>query len=97
MTPIVVDIAALADMAARLRALRAEFEGMGNTVHGFEEAVGDREVSERLGAFATNWSEKREKIAKLIDDIANYADGAAKEYAGREGQIVGDVNELAGG
>lgn len=97
MTPIVVDIAALADMATRLRALRAEFEAMGNTVNGYEEAVGDHEVSERLGAFATNWSEKREKIAKLIDDIANYADAAAQRYAESEGHIVGHVNELAGG
>jgi len=97
LTPIVVDIAALADMATRLRALRAEFEGMGNTVHGFEEAVGNHEVSERLGAFATNWSEKREKIAKLIDDIANYADAAAQRYAEQEGDVVSHVNRLAGG
>jgi hypothetical protein len=97
LTQITVDIQALSDMAARLRALRDEFNGMGNTVNGFEEAVGDHRVSEKLGDFAGNWSEKREKIAKLIDDIANYADAAAQAYCQLEGDMSRGFSQSGGG
>jgi hypothetical protein len=97
LTQITVDIDALSDMAARLRALREEFNGMGNTVRGFEEAVGDHRVSEKLGEFAGNWSEKREKIVKLIDDIANYADAAAQAYGQLETGMSSGFSRSGGG
>jgi aromatic ring-opening dioxygenase catalytic subunit (LigB family) len=97
LTQINVDIKALSEMGAKLRALREEFNGMGNTVHGFEEAVGNHRVSERLGDFAGNWSEKREKIAKLIDDIANYADAAAEAYGQLESDMSTGFDHAGGG
>jgi uncharacterized protein YukE len=97
LTQITVDVQALSDMAARLRALREEFNGMGNTVRGFEEAVGDHRVSEKLEDFAGNWSEKREKIAKLLEDIANYADSAAQAYCQTESQMSSGFSQGGGG
>ena len=94
--PITVNIQALEDMAAKLRALRDEFNGMGDTVNGFEAAVGDGRVSDKLRDFAGNWSEKREKIAKLIDDIASYADSAAQTYCQLETQISGGFSQGGG-
>ena len=91
-----VDIQALSDMAAKLRALRDEFNGMGNTIHGFEEAVGHHRVSGKLEDFAGNWSEKREKLVKLIDDIANYADSAAQTYCQLETQMSSGFSQGGG-
>lgn len=86
---ITVDIAAVAELAARLRAMAGEFDSVEDVVRGHHDAVGSREVAAALDDFAGNWSHQRKKIRQQMHDVAGYADAAAEAYASVEAEIAG--------
>src|SRR5438067_159182 len=91
-----VDIPALKDMASRLAGLKEEFEHMSDMAHHYHDAVGHHRVADKLGDFATNWSEAREKLCEHLAQVAGYADSAAQAYAAQE-QAISDATKGGAG
>ena len=81
MTHFAVETETLRDLAGRLKGIQAEFDALGDTVEGYEWAVGSEQLADRLGAFARNWSDKRKQISHLLEVTAGYAAAAADAYA----------------
>lgn len=86
-----VDVAALLEMAGRLRGLEREFDELGGALEASEAAVGSPEVADRLGEFASNWSDKRQEIAELLQSVAGYATMAGEGYAEVEAQLCREI------
>ncbi len=78
---IAVDTAGLADMAARLRELRATFDGMEDHIEGETDAVGHEHLADRLVEFADNWSHTRDEVGEQLDAVAAGAAGAGEAFA----------------
>ena len=91
-----VDPSALADMAGRLRGLQQEFDGLDDTVDGYESAVGSEELAERLRSFADNWSDKRKEIGEQIENVAGYATAAADAYSQHEQEMSSQISDVGG-
>lgn len=83
-----VSVGDLEDMAGRLKGLQQEFDNLESTIGGYDWAVGSSKVAQALDGFASNWSEKRKDMSKLLDTLAGYAAMGAQGYSGVEGNIV---------
>ncbi len=97
MTTFEVDVAALRDLASRLKGLKEEFESQEDVVSGHEDAVGSDRVAGALEEFASNWSDKREEISKLLEESAGFVDMAADAYGTNEEQLSSGIANAATG
>jgi hypothetical protein len=86
-----VDYDELAEHGARLAALRDEFRGIEDNTSSYEWAVGHGGVADRLGSFASNWSDKRDQLAEGLDGVAQCATGAADGYCQVDTDIAGNI------
>lgn len=95
MAELEVDIAALRDMAGRLKGLKEEFEDQDALITGNEDAVGSPEVAGVLNDFVDNWSDKREELGEMLEEVAGYAVMAADAYAETEQTLAANIDESA--
>ena len=96
MTQFSVDVASVQDLAARLRGLKQEFEGLEDAVAGYEGDLGSAELADALDGFASNWSDKRKELVRPLDEVAGYAAAAAEAYASCERELSADMQPRAG-
>jgi hypothetical protein len=89
-----VDVAALYDMAGRLKGLRQEFDAAGDVA--VYSGVEHHELQGALHQFAANWSDKRRKIGEMIDDVAGCVENAGRAYEEAE-QSIADAYGPGGG
>lgn len=96
MTQFSVDVASVQDLAARLRGLKQEFEGLEDAVAGYEGDLGSAELADALDGFASNWSEKRKELVRQLDEVAGYAAAAAEAYASCERELSAEMQPRGG-
>ncbi|MDQ4124572.1 MAG: hypothetical protein M3134_03085, partial [Actinomycetota bacterium] len=82
-----VDVAQLGELGESLRRFHSEFANSESVMRSYEDDVGHPEVAEKLRSFATNWSDKRRKVQKLLEDVARYAEQAYEAYCGVEQEL----------
>ncbi len=92
MTTFEVDVAALRDMASRLKGLKEEFESQEDVLSG-EDAVGSPEVAGALDDFANNWSDKRKQLGEMLQEVAGYAQLAADAYQETEEGLTTSIED----
>lgn len=93
MTEFTVDVAALRDMAGRLKGLKEDFESQDDTMSGYEDALGSDELAGALNDFADNWSDKREQIGEMLQEVSGYAEMAADAYWTTEQELTSSIEE----
>jgi Excreted virulence factor EspC, type VII ESX diderm len=69
-------------MAGRLRGLKQAFEGLDDDAHRHSSVpiAGDERVAARLREFASNWRDRRVRLAGRMEELARHADAAATAY-----------------
>lgn len=97
MTQFSVDLASVQDLAARLRGLKQQFEGLEDDMEATAAVLGSPEVADALEAFASNWSDKRRQIVRELDEVAGYAVAAADAYAACEAELSSHMEAPAAG
>ena len=95
MAELEVDIAALRNMAGRLKGLKEEFESQDALTSGHQHAVGSPEIAGALDDFADNWSDKRKELGEMLEEVAGYAVMAADAYAETEQALAANIDESA--
>lgn len=75
-----VDYDALSDMVSVLNGLKDEFEGLEDEMEPYREAAGHDGVSGAMDSFASNWSDDREEIVEVMEQVGEYGQGAADGY-----------------
>ena len=88
-----VDYDQLADHGAQLGALRDEFRGIEDNTSSYEWALGHGGVTDKLGTFASNWSDKRDELAEGLDGISQCATGAADGYCQVDTDLATNISE----
>jgi hypothetical protein len=83
-----VDCEALAALGAALAHLRSEFDRAEDTMADLHAAVGHDELASRLESFATNWSDKRARVADSLQALADFARSAAAVYCETDQQLA---------
>ncbi|MGH9245815.1 MAG: hypothetical protein ACRD29_16150 [Acidimicrobiales bacterium] len=91
-----VDYQQLTEMGDTLVRLKNEFETIDDRVEGHERATGP-EVADALDTFATNWSDKRQQIAGMIDGVAIAVAMAAGAYEQSETEICHGFDDAGAG
>jgi hypothetical protein len=86
-----VDYDQLAEHGKQLAALRDEFNGIEDNAASYEWAIGHGGVADKLGTFASNWSDKRGELAEGLDGIAQCATGAADGYCQVDTDTAGQI------
>ena len=95
MAELEVDIAALRDMAGNLKELKREFETQDVRVAGYADAVGSDEIAGALEEFANNWSDQREEIGEMLQEVAGYAMIAVEAYTEVENVLKANFEDSA--
>lgn len=80
MPRIEVDVDALADMGKQLHQIRADFQDLNTTVADADDYLGDARLSAAVHEFATNWSDERQQISRVIDRTGKMAIHGAEAY-----------------
>jgi hypothetical protein len=89
MTRIQVETAKLEQLSRDLNLLRFEFEGIGDRVEDYRDAIGrSGRLADALDDVATNWSKKRGKIVDALQAFSDTALGAARHYEEHERQMA---------
>ena len=89
MTRIQVETTKLEQLSRDLNLLRFEFEGIGDRVEDYREAVGrPGKLADALDDVATNWSKKRGKIVEALLAFSETALHAARHYEEHDRQMA---------
>lgn len=95
MAELEVDIGALREMAGRLKGLEQEFASQRATFAEYADAVGSPDIAGALNDFGDNWSDKREELSEMFQQVAGYAQMAADAYAETEDALAANIDESA--
>lgn len=87
-----VDYDQLAEHGVQLGALRDEFRSIEDNTASYEWAVGHGGVADKLGSFASNWSDKRGELAEGLDGLSQCAGGAADGYCQVDTDYAGSIS-----
>ena len=85
---LVVDYDALANMAQELLKVKTGFDNVEGATKAAGEYLGSGRVSDAVESFGKNWSDKRQEISTLIQQVADAAADAAATYRTTEDGIV---------
>lgn len=89
MTRIQVETAKLEQLSRDLNLLRFEFEGIGDRVEDYREAIGrSGKLADALDDVATNWSKKRAEIVEALQAFSETALDAARHYEEHERRMA---------
>lgn len=90
MPRIEVDVDALADMGEQLHQIRADFQDLNTTVQDADDFLGDPRVSAAVHEFATNWSDERQQISRVLDRTGKMAIHGAEAYRDTDQNVGGN-------
>jgi uncharacterized protein YukE len=79
--------AELAEAASHLDHMVEELEHAGDLVDASRDAVGSAAISDALHHFATNWSQKRERICKTVEECSHVLKQGHTAYTRADGEL----------
>lgn len=91
-----VDLGALGQVAGELGVLRRQFDSAADIAGAYDSAVGNRDVTDALHHFATNWRYHREKLSSSMDAIASMARQGHDTYQQVDGQLADSLQTDGG-
>lgn len=89
-----VDPHDLAEAAQALDRMVEEFTHAEDIVDGARDVLGSDDISGALHHFATNWSQKRERICKTIDECAHVLHEGHHAYTRADSKLAGEAHRL---
>ena len=93
MTEFTAEPGKLLEIAGRLRGLQEEFNDQKDILARWEGALGSPEVDAALQEFADNWSDQREEVSEMLQEVAGYVFLAGEGYRGNEQAISGHIDK----
>ena len=84
-----VDIDELDRLAQSLRTVQSRVATFGRSFEHYDQAIGARQVRDRLSDVVGNWSRARERIGEDLARLADIAEGAAAAYRATEAAVSG--------
>jgi hypothetical protein len=78
-------------VARELDQIRADMGSLGETLSGYDDATGSREVQDALEDFFGDSSDNREKMNKLLERAAGLLDGLAEGATNLDRNLAGSL------
>jgi len=82
------DIGRIRDAGNTIKAISAKFDGAGDLVGGYDDAIGDSYLVGKLHDFASNWDIHRKRLNEDLTIFADWAIKAADAYADGDKQLA---------